>query len=215
MLNREPRHRRHHRRPRRRLHRGALALQRGDRRPRHLRQHRCPIVSAVGHETDFTISDFVADVRAPTPSAAAEMVAPDRIDISRRIESAHAHLAALRPPAPRPGRRLSGRPRAPPPAHRPPRHRPPLASASLRSSATAASSLARTLDQRSERVNACGLQLRSLDPHATLERGYAVVQLRDGKQAITSVAQVKGKEKLDIHVRDGKFPAEVSRQYGF
>ncbi|MEX0749170.1 MAG: exodeoxyribonuclease VII large subunit, partial [Dehalococcoidia bacterium] len=44
-----------------------------------------PIVSAVGHETDTTISDFVADRRAPTPSAAAEIVAPDRIDVSVRI----------------------------------------------------------------------------------------------------------------------------------
>ena len=49
----------------------------------------------------------------------------------------------------------------------------------------------------------------------TLARGYAVVQLREGKQAITSVKQVKGKDRLDVHVKDGKFPAEVSRQYGF
>lgn len=49
--------------------------------------HRCPIpvVSAVGHETDFSITDFVADVRAATPSMAAELVTPDRSDIVRRI----------------------------------------------------------------------------------------------------------------------------------
>ncbi len=45
-----------------------------------------PIVSAVGHEIDFTIADFVADLRAPTPSAAAELVVPDIVDISRRID---------------------------------------------------------------------------------------------------------------------------------
>src|SRR5437868_10853239 len=45
-----------------------------------------PIVSAVGHEIDFTICDFVADVRAPTPSAAAELIAPDIIDLRRRID---------------------------------------------------------------------------------------------------------------------------------
>ncbi len=47
-----------------------------------------PVVSGIGHETDFTIADFVADLRAPTPSAAAEIIAPDRDDILRRIESA-------------------------------------------------------------------------------------------------------------------------------
>ncbi len=54
-----------------------------------------PIVSAVGHETDFTISDLVADLRAPTPSAGAELIAPDIQDWQRRaarlISSLHAH----------------------------------------------------------------------------------------------------------------------------
>jgi exodeoxyribonuclease VII large subunit len=45
-----------------------------------------PIVSAIGHEIDFTIADFVADLRAPTPSAAAELVVPDIVDLRRRIE---------------------------------------------------------------------------------------------------------------------------------
>ena len=51
-----------------------------------------PIISAVGHETDVSISDFVADVRAPTPSAAAELLAPDASDLQRRVDSLHRRL---------------------------------------------------------------------------------------------------------------------------
>ena len=56
--------------------------------------YRCPlpVVSAVGHEVDFTISDFVADVRAPTPSAAVELVVPDRLELERRLERVGASL---------------------------------------------------------------------------------------------------------------------------
>jgi exodeoxyribonuclease VII large subunit len=53
---------------------------------------RIPIVSAVGHEIDFTIADFVADVRAPTPTAAAEMVVPRRAELQERVQAVEAQL---------------------------------------------------------------------------------------------------------------------------
>src|SRR5207245_626051 len=62
---------------------------------------RIPVVSAVGHEIDFTIADFVADVRAPTPSAAAELVVRDQQDLLKRLvgygdRAVHAVRAVLR-----------------------------------------------------------------------------------------------------------------------
>src|ERR1700728_4429701 len=60
---------------------------------RSIYRSRIPIVSAVGHEIDFTIADFVADLRAPTPSAAAEMVVPEKAELLRQVEAAAATLA--------------------------------------------------------------------------------------------------------------------------
>ena len=54
-----------------------------------------PVVSAVGHETDFSLSDFAADLRAPTPSAAAELLVPSRVDLGQRLAGLHRRASAL------------------------------------------------------------------------------------------------------------------------
>ncbi|MGH8718826.1 MAG: exodeoxyribonuclease VII large subunit, partial [Burkholderiales bacterium] len=59
---------------------------------RAIRASRIPVVSGIGHETDFTIADFAADVRAPTPSAAAEVVSPSSAELSGKLSSASARL---------------------------------------------------------------------------------------------------------------------------
>jgi exodeoxyribonuclease VII large subunit len=172
-----------------------------------------PVVSAVGHETDYTIADFVADVRGSTPSAAAEIIVPDRLDIGRQVRgmaismgidiSSRARRSAAEI------ERNAGRMRAS-------LGDPASLSAHVASLLRhAAQSAGHAAAQRSARVDGCSDRLRALDPRATLARGYAVVQIRDGKDAVTSVQQVKSKERLDIYVKDGKFPAEVSKQYGF
>jgi len=172
-----------------------------------------PVVSAIGHETDYTIADYVADVRAATPSVAAETVSPSVSEVSREVAGmamtletdVRSRISQGAQDIEHTRRRLrAGLPDVA-------RHRERLAS-SMRH---ALSAVRRAVERRDERVSGWSNQLRSLDPRATLARGYAVVQLRDGKAAVTSVSQVKGKAKLDVHVKDGKFPAEVSRQYGF
>jgi len=172
-----------------------------------------PVVSAVGHETDFTIADFVADLRAPTPSAAAERVAPDMHSISRQVAGMsvsmsvdiRSRLQHYANQLDRAGHRMrSGLPDVPLLQER-------IVSL-LRHAATG---IARYREQSASRIGSCAGRLAALDPRATLARGYAVVQVRDSKEAVTSIAQVRGKERLDVYVKDGKFPAEVSRQYGF
>jgi exodeoxyribonuclease VII large subunit len=75
--------------------------------------------------------------------------------------------------------------------------------------------MAQSLNSQRERLKAYAIQLRSLDPRGTLARGYALVQRRADGQVVRSVSQVKGRDRLDVQVADGSFPAEVSRQYGF
>ena len=174
---------------------------------------RVPVISGVGHEVDFTIADYVADVRTPTPSAAAETALPDCVDIWRRTEGLALALHTWTAGMVNQGRTATAhavqRLRHAQPDQSPLRER--LAALLLATEVA----MERATVRRSERLNSFAAQLRSLDPHRTLARGYAVVQMREDKQAVTSVKQVRGRDRLTVHVRDGRFPAEVSRQYGF
>jgi exodeoxyribonuclease VII large subunit len=182
---------------------------------------RVPVICGVGHEVDFTIADYVADVRAPTPSAAAETALPDRVDVWRRIEGLALALHTWTAGRVNQGRSVTAqavqRLRQAQPDPSPRRQR--LAALVLATEVA----MERATARRSERLNSFAAQLRSLDPQRTLARGYAVVQMRgdtstgsgQAKRVITSVKQVRGRDRLTVHVRDGRFPAEVSRQYGF
>ncbi len=174
---------------------------------------RIPIVSAVGHETDYTIADYVADLRAPTPSAAAELVVPDRGEVSRQIRGAIVTMEGWM--AGQVARHRAGAEQL---LHRLRRSVPNVEMERQRLTLLlngAQSAMARSLNVHRERLKAYALQLRSLEPRGTLARGYALVQRRADGQVVRSVSQVKGRERLDVQVADGSFPAEVSKQYGF
>jgi exodeoxyribonuclease VII large subunit len=166
-----------------------------------------PVVTGVGHETDFTIADFVADQRAPTPSAAAELVSPDRAQWRRDVESLGVVLAeAARDLL---ADRQTGLDQLRWALDR-------LSPQSLIDNRRQrlddlASQARRSLDHRlslqGEQLNGLRARLATLDPRATLDRGYAVVQ-KDGT-VVTKRNQVAGGDTVRVTVSDGDFEADV------
>lgn len=169
---------------------------------------RTPIISAVGHETDFTIADFAADLRAPTPSAAAELAVDDfaqvmhtldnyrerfRRDMRERIEYQKVRLEQykLRLKYLSPESRLRD-------------NRQILADYddALRSA------MKNKLQQYRHRLGIYLERYQGMSPLAKLNQGYSFVADQDGR-GITSVEQVKPGDRVEISVTDGVIRAEV------
>jgi exodeoxyribonuclease VII large subunit len=152
---------------------------------RAIRSSRIPVVSAVGHETDFTIADFAADVRAATPSAAAELVVPDIVVYLRQVEVARARLA-------RSVRRLIDQRRQRVDELR--RWLVQKTQMKLRASR--------------ERVQRVVGVLSALDPQAVLGRGYAICRGPDG--AILKDSQsVRTGDAVSVRLGRGAIGCEV------
>ncbi|MEX2158553.1 MAG: exodeoxyribonuclease VII large subunit [Dehalococcoidia bacterium] len=164
-----------------------------------------PVVSGVGHETDTTIADYVADVRAPTPSAAAELVAPDRTEVSVRLSVAAgtllSHVNRLLDDGKTGVRNaVAGIERGVPDINRERQRTDDLTRA-------ACDAVEQRVRAYQKTCHGFGLALRSLDPYAVLQRGYALVQ-RNG-HVIENVDDVSVGERLNVRVRDGDFPVRV------
>ncbi|MGQ9905132.1 MAG: exodeoxyribonuclease VII large subunit, partial [Anaerolineae bacterium] len=171
---------------------------------------RVPVVSGVGHEVDFTLADFAADVRAPTPSAAAEIITPDIVELRQsvdalsaaldetmqnRIDAARADLETLR----RALRMLS-------PLGQLTRWRERVAELRLRFDAA----LAGRLGLWRAQLDGLRGRLEAVSPQATLARGYAIVQRdRDGA-VVRSVNDVAAGDALTVRVADGAFGARAT-----
>lgn len=169
----------------------------------------CPVVSAVGHETDFTIADFVADLRAPTPSAAAELVVPDvralenrlielRMSLSSGLER---KLTSLRQHTDNLSSRLS--------TSSPRRQLRVLRehSAQLRLRLIGASSL--YLTRQRGLLSSYAGTLHALSPLKVLARGYSVTQ-REGASIITACTEVNIGDCLTTTLRQGKIVSVVT-----
>ena len=171
---------------------------------------RLPVISGVGHETDFTIADFVADVRAPTPSAAAEIAVPDQGNLRGTLGLRRDRLVTLM------GRQIAEWRGAVESQERVLSRLSPQAKiASHRQridelTRAASASLAHQLALRRERLHGHLLHLQSLSPFATLDRGYSITrQLRAG-EIVKSVAQVAVGDRIETQVSDGKFESLVA-----
>jgi exodeoxyribonuclease VII large subunit len=172
---------------------------------------RVPVVSAVGHETDVTIVDFVADVRAPTPSAAAELVSPDAVELLARVNgSGRLLVAEIREALRRAwsraaasGERLSPRGlRGGVEANR----------ALLDKVRIALTALApREVVRHLDRLEAVGRRLDVLSPLATLQRGYAIAEREDG-HVVARVAEVGSGEALAVRFVDGRIHVRVDER---
>ena len=176
---------------------------------RAIARSRIPVISGVGHETDVTIADFVADYRASTPTAAAVAAVPDMqewlgdiqgrlqllqslmderlVELSEQLEDSLHQLHRANP------RSLLDR------------RRQQLDDTTARLETR----LQHIISLRGERLRGTALRLHSLSPLLTIARGYAVVRRDADATLITSVHQAQAGDRLTIQVSDGQIPVQV------
>ncbi|MGQ9549451.1 MAG: exodeoxyribonuclease VII large subunit [Roseiflexus sp.] len=167
-----------------------------------------PVVSGVGHETDTTLVDFVADIRAPTPSAAAELVSPDMTELIEDIRRLHnrmdaaitQHLAGALDAVSHLSTRLALRS----PERRIQRDRQHIDDMMRRATLM----LERRITLARALLEGVHGRLQVLSPLATLDRGYAVVHSTKG-ELVTDAALVAPDDSIEITVRRGSFRARV------
>ena len=167
-----------------------------------------PVVSAVGHEVDFTICDFVADLRAATPSAAAELSLPDKGDLTRQVQSLTTRLNAAQTTRLKRYRtqldRLSAARVLTSPEGVYRLRRETVTALEKRLNLSVSRHLGRKR-QSMERVTA---SLGALNPLAVLSRGYALVQTEAGK-VIPAAAELKVGDRVNLRFADGSARVRV------
>ncbi len=191
-----------------------------------------PTISCVGHETDFTIADFVADLRAPTPSAAAELVVKSKQELELHLDQLsgrlltalkslanetdlklqHLVLGGLLPSLRHRLVTLEGRLRqalAHPALARPSRLWEERERRVQDALARVLASMPRAMERGGQRLAAAAGKLDALSPLAILSRGYAIAYREPGKRAVRSAAELKLGDRLRLKFHEGEATAQV------
>jgi len=169
-----------------------------------------PIISAVGHETDYTIADFTADIRAPTPSAAAELAVPNRIEIRRHIESLSIRMEQTA-------------------THRISEHvahidylqrqiEPERLNDFLRQNQQRIDeimsrmeyNIKTILNMKESPLKICAGRLDAISPLKTIKRGYSITLKPEDRKVVGSISDVKKGDGLEIIVKDGRIECSVN-----
>lgn len=166
-----------------------------------------PVISAVGHEIDFTICDFVADLRAPTPSAAAEIAFPDRKELLMSVDRTAERLdAALVSFVERKRERLDAlcarRPFAEPGAFLS-----PFSDALSRYRERADAAVCASVEKGKSALSLLAGKTEALSPMAVLTRGYCLTEKKG--LPITSARDLRSGEPVSLHFADGTATAEI------
>lgn len=172
---------------------------------------RTPIISGVGHEVDFTIADFVADLRAPTPSAAAELAVPNIADLRLGIQGLQNtldsimrdRLGQLRQQVENMTRMLGNL----------------TPEKQLRNNGQRLDELTRrlesvirqTLREKTNHLQLASANLHAFSPQATLDRGYAIVRDGDGR-VVKSAETITINQPLTVRVADGEFDVRTMKK---
>jgi exodeoxyribonuclease VII large subunit len=177
---------------------------------RAIARSRIPVISGVGHETDFTISDFVADQRASTPTAAATAAVPNIVDYQAATLGYQRELGILiedyllrsREDLESAGRQLE---------RESPRSQLERMQQELDgTSETLQVEMQHRLALQNERLKGAAMSLHALSPLLTIARGFSVVRRAADQRIVSSTAQVQAGDELAIQVADGQIVARVT-----
>lgn len=166
-----------------------------------------PVISAVGHETDFTICDFVSDLRAPTPSAGAELAVPDRNEILQNLDAQRQYLSSLMDKKLIENNNIVSELTTKLLSLSPDDKIAKLYNDLDFLSQKYENNSNRIFQNTANKIELLATKLESLNPVSTLKRGYSVVTNND--KTVTSVKDVKNGDTLAINVTDGKIISKV------